>query len=146
VCAPYFLVQAALPALARSPDPIVVNISPAAAVMYRPRQTVYGLAKAGLEHMTLNMAAELAPERIRVACVRPGPVLTDLHLAGGNPGDRVRSLRALVPLARMGEPVEIALWVWHLVDPAARWVAGTVVTVDGVRTLGAPEVPKAPRE
>ena len=49
--------------------------------MYRPHQTVYGLAKAALEHMTMNMAAELASDRIRVACVRPGPVLPDFHLA-----------------------------------------------------------------
>ena len=63
VRAPYFLVQAALPALRSSPAAVVVNVSSAAAAMYRRGQTVYGLTKAALEHMTMNMAAELAPDR-----------------------------------------------------------------------------------
>ena len=48
--APFFLVQSALPALKASPAAVVVNVSSAAAGMYRPRQTVYGLTKAGIEH------------------------------------------------------------------------------------------------
>lgn len=138
--APYFLVQAALPALRSSPAPVVVNVSSAAAVMYRPQQTVYGLAKAALEHMTMNMAAELAPDRIRVACVRPGPVRTEFHLAAEDPEERVRVLGTLVPLGRMGEPDEIARWIWHLVDQDAAWVTGAVISVDGGRVLGPPGV------
>lgn len=134
--APYFLVQAALPALRSSSAPVVVNVSSAAAAMYRPQQTVYGLAKAALEHMTMNMAAELAPDRIRVACVRPGPVRTEFHLAAKDPEERVRVLGTLVPLGRIGEPEDIALWIWHFVDPAAAWVTGTVISVDGGRVLG----------
>ena len=138
--APYFLVQAALPALRASPAPVVVNVSSAAAVMYRPQQTVYGLAKAALEHMTMNMAAELAPDRIRVACVRPGPVLTEFHLAAEDPEERVRMLGTLVPLGRIGQPEDIARWIWHLADAEADWVTGAVISVDGGRVLGAPEV------
>ena len=138
--APYFLVQAALPALRASPAPVVVNVSSAAAVMYRPQQTVYGLAKAALEHMTMNMAAELAPDRIRVACVRPGPVLTEFHLAAEDPEERVRVLGTLVPLGRIGQPEDIARWIWHLVDAEADWVTGAVISVDGGRVLGPPGV------
>ena len=108
--------------------------------MYRREQTVYGLAKAALEHLTMNMAAELAPDRIRVACVRPGPVLTDFHLAAADPEERVRVLGTLVPLGRMGQPDEIARWIWHLVDPEAAWVTGAVIPVDGGRVLGPPGV------
>ncbi len=135
----YFLVQAALPALRASPAPVVVNVSSAAAVMYRARQTVYGLTKAALEHMTMNMAAELAPDGIRVACVRPGPVRTEFHLAVPDPEERLRKLGTLVPLGRVGEPEELALWIWHLVDPAAAWVTGIVIGVDGGRVLGPPD-------
>lgn len=136
--APYFLVQAALPALRASPAPVVVNVSSAAAAMYRPQQTVYGLAKAALEHMTMNMAAELAPDRIRVACVRPGPVLTEFHLAAEDPEERIRMLGTLVPLGRIGQPEDIAKWIWHLVDAEAEWVTGAVISVDGGRVLGPP--------
>ena len=138
--APYFLVQAALPALRVSPAPVVVNVSSAAAAMFRPQQTVYGLAKAALEHMTMNMAAELAPDRIRVACVRPGPVLTEFHLAAEDPEERVRVLGSLVPLGRIGQPEDIARWIWHLVDAEAEWVTGAVISVDGGRVLGPPGV------
>lgn len=139
VRAPYFLVQAALPALRASPAPVVVNVSSVAAAMYRPRQTVYGLSKAALEHLTLNLAAELAPDRIRVNCIRPGPAATPLHArAVDDPEARLRELGSLVPLGRVGEPGEIARWIWHLVDRDAEWVTGAVLTIDGGRILGPP--------
>ena len=141
VRAPYFLVQAALPALRRSPAPVVVNVSSVAAAMYRPRQTVYGLTKAALEHLTQNLAAELAADGIRVNCVRPGPAATPIHAeAVADPQARLRELGSLVPLGRVGEPEEIARWIWHLVDRDAEWVTGAVLTIDGGRILGPPSV------
>jgi NAD(P)-dependent dehydrogenase (short-subunit alcohol dehydrogenase family) len=138
--APYLLVQAALPALEASPAAVVVNVSSAAAAMYRPRQTVYAMTKAGLEHLTKNMAAELAPHGIRVNCIRPGPVDTPIHsTAVADPEARLRELGRLVPLGRVGEPEEIALWIGHLVDTEARWVTGSVLVIDGGRVLGPPE-------
>ena len=140
VRAPYFLVQAALSALRASPSPVVVNVSSAAAVMYRRRQTVYGLTKAAVEHMTLNMAAELAPDRIRVACVRPGPVATEIYTSDADPEKRLQDLGRQVPLGRVGRPDEIARWIMHLIESDAEWVTGTVITIDGGRLLGQPEV------
>jgi meso-butanediol dehydrogenase / (S,S)-butanediol dehydrogenase / diacetyl reductase len=138
--APYFLVQAALPALRRSPAAVVVNVSSAAAAMYRPQQTVYGLTKAALEHMTMNLAAELAPERIRVACVRPGPVATAIYAStAGDSPDRLAELGRQVPLGRVGQPEEVARWIGHLVAPDAAWVTGAIIAVDGGRALGPPE-------
>ena len=140
VRAPYFLVQAALPALRRSPAAVVVNVSSAAALMYRPQQTVYGLTKAALEHMTMNMAAELAPDRIRVACVRPGPVATAIYAsASGDSPDRLAELGRQVPLGRVGQPEDVARWIKHLVAPDAGWVTGAIISVDGGRILGPPE-------
>jgi NAD(P)-dependent dehydrogenase (short-subunit alcohol dehydrogenase family) len=141
VRAAYFLVQAALPALRASPAPVVVNVSSVAAAMYRPRQTLYGLTKAALEHLTMNLAAELAPDGIRVVCVRPGPVATPIHTqAVDDPEARLADLARLVPLGRLAQPEEIARWIWQLADPAAEWVTGSVVTIDGGRVLGPPAV------
>ena len=140
VRAPYLLVQAALPSLRASPAAVVVNVSSAAAAMYRRRQTLYGLTKAALEHLTMNLAAELAPDRIRVVCVRPGPVATEIHTgAVADPQARLAELGRLVPLGRIGEPEEIARWIWHLVDADAAWVTGAVLSIDGGRVLGPPE-------
>jgi NAD(P)-dependent dehydrogenase (short-subunit alcohol dehydrogenase family) len=140
VRAAYFLVQAALPSLRASSAPVVVNVSSAAAAMYRRRQTLYGLTKAALEHLTMNLAAELAADRIRVACVRPGPVATEIHTgAVSDPQARLAELGRLVPLGRVGEPEEIARWIGHLIDRDAAWVTGTVLSIDGGRVLGPPE-------
>jgi NAD(P)-dependent dehydrogenase (short-subunit alcohol dehydrogenase family) len=137
VRAPYFLVQAALPALRASPAAVVVNVSSAAAAMYRRGQTVYGLTKAALEHLTMNLAAELAPDGIRVVAVRPGPVATELHARStADPEARLRAIAAVVPLGRLGTAEEVAWWIDHLVDERAAWVTGTVISVDGGRVLG----------
>jgi meso-butanediol dehydrogenase / (S,S)-butanediol dehydrogenase / diacetyl reductase len=140
VRAPYFLVRAALDALRASPAPVVVNVSSAAAAMYRPGQTIYGLTKAAIEHLTMNLAAELAPDGIRVVCVRPGPVATEIHTAVADPEERLRTLEKLVPLGRVGQPEEIARWIGHLVDPEASWVTGSIISIDGGRVLGPPGV------
>ena len=141
VRAPYFLVQAAVGALRESPAAVVVNVSSVAAAMYRARQTLYGLTKAALEHLTMNLAAELAPDGIRVNCVRPGPAATPIHTqAVADPEARLRELGSLVPLGRVAEADEIARWVWHLVDRDAEWVTGSVLTIDGGRLLGPPAV------
>lgn len=135
--APYLLVQAAMAAFKASPAAVVVNVSSAAAVMYRRRQTVYGMTKAGIEHLTKNLAAELAPHGIRVNCIRPGPVDTPIHRAAvADPEARLRELGQLVPLGRIGRPEEIAVWIGHIVDLESRWVTGAVFVIDGGRVLG----------
>jgi NAD(P)-dependent dehydrogenase (short-subunit alcohol dehydrogenase family) len=139
VRAPFFLVQAALPALRLSPAAAVVNLSSAAGVMYRSGQAIYALTKAAIEHLTKQMAFELAPDGIRVNSIRPGPIDTPLHRAVENPEERLRQLGELTPLGRVGYPEEIARWIWHLVDAEENWVTGTVISVDGGRVLGPPE-------
>jgi NAD(P)-dependent dehydrogenase (short-subunit alcohol dehydrogenase family) len=137
--APLLLVQAALPALRVSPAAAVVNVSSAAAVMYRTGQCMYALTKAALEHLTKQMAYELARDGIRVNGVRPGPTDTPIHRAAENPDERLRYLGELTPLGRVGLPVEIARWICNLVDEEANWVTGTIVAVDGGRVLGPPD-------
>jgi len=139
VRAPFFLVQAALPALRLSPAAAVVNLSSAAAVMYRRGQAIYALTKAAIEHLTKQMAFELAPDGIRVNSIRPGPIDTPLHRAVENAEERLRQLGELTPLGRVGYPDEIARWIWHLVDAEEDWVTGSVISIDGGRVLGPPE-------
>lgn len=140
VRAPLFLVEAALPHLEASGAGAVVNVSSAAAVMYRPGQALYALSKAALEHATKQLAAELAPRGIRVNAVRPGPADTPIHAA--HPTGREQRLAALarsIPLGRVGTPEEVAWWIAALLGPEAGWVTGAVITVDGGRVLGPPE-------
>jgi len=138
--AAFFLIQSALPALLEAPAPAVVNVSSAAASMSRATQSVYGLSKAALEHMTRSLAMELAPQ-VRVNAVAPGPTETEIHAiyAGGEAAARRRDLLcAAVPAGRLGMAEEVARWIVALVEPAAAWVTGTVIHIDGGRVLGAP--------
>jgi NAD(P)-dependent dehydrogenase (short-subunit alcohol dehydrogenase family) len=139
VRAALLLVQAALPALRRSDSASVVNVGSAAAWIYRPGQAVYGGSKAALEYVTRSLAAELAPDRIRVNCVVPGPVDTPiLHQLADDVEAAKAHLARMTPVGRMGTPDEVARWIVQLTEPEASWVTGAVLHVDGGRTLGPP--------
>jgi C-7 ketoreductase len=139
VRAPLFLAQAALDALRRSGSGCIVNVSSAAAWLYRPGHSVYGTSKAAIEYLTRSLAAELAADGIRVNAVVPGPTTTDIHLQWGADIEATRAyLAQMTPLGRMGAPDEIAWWIVRLTERDAAWVTGSILHVDGGRTLGAP--------
>jgi C-7 ketoreductase len=140
VRAVFLLTQAALPALRRSPDAAIVNVSSSVGSIVKPGNTLYGMTKAAVEYLTRATAHELARDRIRVNCIAPGPVDTPIHAAWADDlAAAYRDLSARVPLGRMGEPEEVAHWVWELVSPETRWTTGNVIHVDGGQVLGPPD-------
>jgi NAD(P)-dependent dehydrogenase (short-subunit alcohol dehydrogenase family) len=140
VRAPFFLVQASLPALRQASDPAIVNISSSVGSMVKPGTMLYGSSKAALEYLTRAMAYELATDGIRVNCIAPGPVDTPIHATYSNDLEATYAdLARRIPLQRMGKPRDIATWVWLLVAPETGWTTGNVIHADGGQVLGLPE-------
>lgn len=110
----------------------IVNISSIAGLTGLPRRNAYGAAKAGVVAMTRSMACEFGPAGIRVNAVAPGYVETALVKALERDGRiDLSRIRRRIPLGFLAQPEDIAQAVAFLVSPAARYVTGTVLCVDG---------------
>lgn len=90
----------------------------------------YSATKAAVESLARSMAKELAPRKVRVNCVAPGPVDTELFHAGKTEEMKAR-MAALSPFNRIGQPKEVAEVVAFLASPRASWIQGQVVQPNG---------------
>ena len=112
----------------------IVNLSAGAAVTCSPGLGTYPATKAAIEAMTKQTALELAP-LVRVNAVAPGMVQTE-GTAGSYTDGRADRRAKAVPLGRVGDPTDIADVVGFLCSPAARYVTGQVIGVDGGVSAG----------
>jgi NAD(P)-dependent dehydrogenase (short-subunit alcohol dehydrogenase family) len=109
----------------------VINVSSAAARLGSPNEYVdYASSKGALETFTIGFAKEVAREGIRVNCVRPGHIYTDMHASGGEPG-RVDRVKESIPMGRGGQPEEVARAILWLASAEASFVTGTFMDVTG---------------
>ena len=126
---PFHLVRAAFEPLRESGDGRVVVISSASAETGLPGQVAYTAAKAGLVGMARTLAAEWGHHGIRCNVVMPGLIATPKVL--GLPEAVRTAMSAALPLGRIGEPAELAATVAFLLSPAAAYITGAVIRVDG---------------
>ena len=134
--APFFLIQAALPALRESPVRSVVNISSSSGILQRVGQSVYGMTKSALNYLTKTLAGELAPIGVRVNCIAPGPIDTPIHATWADDLDEAyKWLNSQVPLGRIGAPQEVAVWITLLLSPLAAFMTGAVIPLDGGQVI-----------
>lgn len=126
------LARAAVLAFERQEGPgVIVNISSTAAQTGAPGSYVhYAAAKAGVEALTVGLAAEVAGRGIRVVGVAPGTTFTDLHAEAGAPG-RAEAAAARIPFGRAGHPEEVAAAVHWLLGEDAGYTGGTIIRVAG---------------
>jgi 7-alpha-hydroxysteroid dehydrogenase len=135
VSAPFELVRLAVPHLLGRGGGVVCNIGSIAGRNAVRNSLTHSLTKAALEQMTRLMAVELAP-RIRVNGVLPGAIETDSlrhYLSAMDPSVR-DTMISNTAMRRNGEPDDIANAVLYLCSPAASWVTGQCVAVDGMPT------------
>jgi NAD(P)-dependent dehydrogenase (short-subunit alcohol dehydrogenase family) len=109
----------------------IVNVSSGAATLGSPGEYVhYAATKAAVDALTIGLAKELAPRGIRVNCVQPGTIRTDIHSLSGDPG-RPDRVAARIPLGRPGEVDEIANAIAWLLSDEASYTTGAILRVAG---------------
>lgn len=111
----------------------IINVSSAASRLGSAGEYIdYAASKGAIDTLTIGLSLEVADEAIRVNCVRPGLIYTDMHRDGGEP-DRVNRLRGLLPMKRGGEPEEVAAAIAWLASDESSYTTGSFIEVSGGR-------------
>lgn len=124
------MVRAALPYLRASDAPRIVNIASTEGLGATPGDTPYVAAKTGVTGLTRGLAVDLGPEGITVNCICPGPIRTAMTEAVPDEHKVIYAKRRTA-LKRYGDPEEVAHMTLSLVLPAASYITGAVIPVDG---------------
>ena len=115
----------------------IINISSMASQYGLPKVIAYTASKSAIEGMTRAMAVELSPKGIRVNCIAPGFIATDMS-AKALDGDieRKEKVMSRTPMGYMGDPVDIANAALYLANGEAKYITGVVLPVDGGNSIG----------
>jgi 2,4-dienoyl-CoA reductase [(3E)-enoyl-CoA-producing], peroxisomal len=152
----FFCSQAVYPLMREQGGGSIVNISMTLHYRGWPLMAHATAAKAGIDALTRTLALEWAKDKVRINAVAPGPIPTEgvrkaftpPPTADGVPdvfavekamGDYARKM---IPLQRWGSPADIANMVTYLASPAASWITGAIMVVDGGEWLAKPQPPR----
>ncbi len=128
--------QAVVPVFRRQGHGLIINIGSTAAIRPRPGTSAYAGTKGAVHTLTKGLAAELAPDRIRVCAIAPVATETPLlpSFLGPAPGQRERFI-ATVPLGRLAVVQDVANTALFLASSDAEFLTGNIVEVDGGRCV-----------
>lgn len=115
----------------------IIHISSMSAHYGVPKIIAYSASKTAVEGMTRAMAVELAPMGIRVNCIAPGFIVTEMtDKALNSDTERKAKVMGRTPMGRMGQPAEIGDTAVYFASEAASYITGTVLPVDGGNSIG----------
>lgn len=115
----------------------IINISSMASQYGIPKVIAYTASKSAIEGMTRAMAVDLSPKGLRVNCIAPGFIATDMSAkALNNDPERKQKVLSRTPMGAMGCPGDIGEAALFLASDAARYITGVVLPVDGGNSIG----------
>jgi NAD(P)-dependent dehydrogenase (short-subunit alcohol dehydrogenase family) len=115
----------------------IIMISSMASQYGIPKVVAYSASKAAVEGMTRAMAVELSPLGVRVNCIAPGFMATEMSAkALNNDTERMQKVMSRTPMGKMGQPSDIGNAVVYLSSDEAGYVTGVVLPVDGGNSIG----------
>ena len=135
VTAPFLFCQAVIPGMVARGRGAIVNIASMAGILCLPGRVSYAASKAALISLTKTLAVECGPAGVRLNAVCPGWVDTPFIAARMAHPELRAQAEAMVPIGRVATPDEIADVVLFLMSPAARYMTGAAVAVDGGMSL-----------
>ena len=109
----------------------IINIASVSGLTHVRTGAAYGMSKAAIVQMTKNLACEWAPDGIRVNCVAPWYIRTQRSEAALTDSEYLEEVLSRTPMARIGEPEEVAAAVAFLALPCASYITGQCIAVDG---------------
>lgn len=125
----FYLCRAVIPGMVRRQSGRIVNIGSMWGKTGASCEAAYSAAKAGIRGLTMALAKELGPSGITVNCVEPGLIDTDMNAALDD--ETKQSLCDETPLGRIGQPSDVANAVLFFASPAASFITGQILGVDG---------------
>ena len=115
----------------------IINISSMASQYGIPKVIAYTASKSAIEGMTRAMATELSPKGIRINCIAPGFIATDMSAKALNSDpERKAKVMGRTPMGYMGEPADIGEAALFFASDAAKYITGVVLPVDGGNAIG----------
>ncbi|UUW08408.1 SDR family oxidoreductase [Flavobacterium plurextorum] len=135
--APFMISKALYPLLQKSSFPSIINLASIAGSLDVRTGSPYGISKAGLIQLTRNLAVEWADDKIRVNAVSPWFTETPLTEGLLKDASKTSNVVARTPLKRVAQPIEMASAIAFLAMPAASYITGQNIIVDGGMTANA---------
>jgi len=134
----FLVAQAVARQMVRQKAGVIINTASVASFMGRNNIAAYGASKGGVEMLSKCMAMELAEQGVRVNTISPGMVSTPLTDAfiNSDRGRRKRAIMSAIPLGRLARPEDLTGALLFLASPAAAYVTGQTIVIDGGWTTG----------
>lgn len=131
----HWLIQMVAPEMRERKEGSIIIVSSIGGLRGSVDIGTYCISKAADMQMARNLAHEFGPDNVRVNCIAPGLIRTDMARALWENPEREKLVNATTPLGRIGEPPEIAGAAVYLASSASTFMTGQVMVIDGGRTI-----------